>query len=349
MTHMRHMARLHTFTVGLGLFAPIVVTSACSRVEGVDFSLMNLTGQPLGPGEYAGHCDATFPGVAKHGWRHKLKAYFAIMQGAANHRVQDPVIRTGTEGAVHARFTYGPFDKDLEDEDVEVFIQSCPGWDDLGKLRTNGHGAIKFTVPAYLPPGDYRLRLVVLGDGSTADGEIAVWPAGVQAVVTDIDGTLTTSDFEAVEDILFGQDAEMYPDANTAMSLWVANNYRLIYLTGRPQLVNRYSRNWLAEHGFPWGVLHLTDSNDQIFPVDSSVGAFKTNYLQDLQDEFGVELVAAYGNASTDIGAYEDVGIAKERTFIIGPNAGDDGTQPLSGSYTDHLTTITAFPYAIQP
>ena len=55
----------------------------------------------------------------------------------------------------------------------------------------------------------------------------------------------------------------------------------------------------------------------------------------------------AYGNADSDIGAYEDAGIAKDATFIIGEEAGNEGTVAIEGedwlAHTDaHLPTVPA-------
>ena len=52
----------------------------------------------------------------------------------------------------------------------------------------------------------------------------------------------------------------------------------------------------------------------------------------------GLSFDYAYGNAQTDIEAYEDTGIPKETTFIIGPEAGNLGTQAITAEdYVDHF------------
>jgi hypothetical protein len=58
-------------------------------------------------------------------------------------------------------------------------------------VRTDGEGIAWFDVPGDLPIGEYRVRAVVLGDGTAAEGMIAIWPRGAEAVITDVDGTLT--------------------------------------------------------------------------------------------------------------------------------------------------------------
>jgi phosphatidate phosphatase PAH1 len=55
---------------------------------------------------------------------------------------------------------------------------------------------------------------------------------------------------------------------------------------------------------------------------------------------FGWNVVAAYGNASTDITAYENAGIPKTQTFIVGPLAGSGGTVPIDNmDFAQHIQT----------
>ena len=59
--------------------------------------------------------------------------------------------------------------------------------------------------------------------------------------------------------------------------------------------------------------------------------------------------MAAYGNATTDIYAYEQAQLPKERTFIIGTHRGERNTQALDGSYTGHLPWVASQPAATKP
>jgi len=61
------------------------------------------------------------------------------------------------------------------------------------------------------------------------------------------------------------------------------------------------------------------------------------------------QLDDAFGNASTDIYAYERVGIAKGRTWIIGPNAGQGGTIPVSGGWGAVADRLDGEPGVDQP
>lgn len=295
---------------------------------------------------FGGQCEAEAPVVAAASWNHPAAAAAAVMMGEANHRIHDVILAPGQTDSLVAHFAYGLVDKDLEDEAVELWFRRCPEWESWGTLTTGSDGRTTFAVPGDLPAGEYRVRYVVKGDLTTADGVIAVWPPGTQVVVTDVDGTLTTSDWEMFEDLLGGADAEMYADADDAVVTWLLKGYRIFYLTGRPQVLNRYSRGWLHDNNFPFGPQQFAQA-ESIFPTDESVGQYKLDRLSQLAG-MGVAWRVAYGNALTDVHAYGDTPIAKQDTYIIGPNAGAEGTQAITG-YTDHLVTIAAYPDATQP
>jgi phosphatidate phosphatase PAH1 len=54
-------------------------------------------------------------------------------------------------------------------------------------------------------------------------------------------------------------------------------------------------------------------------------------------------VVAAYGNAVTDITAYANAGVPLTQTFIIGPLAGNSGTVAIPNmDYTQHIASFVA-------
>lgn len=54
--------------------------------------------------------------------------------------------------------------------------------------------------------------------------------------------------------------------------------------------------------------------------------------------DFGWNIVAAYGNAITDIEAYQSVGIPNDRIFIVGPNGGQLGSTAIANDdFTAHV------------
>jgi phosphatidate phosphatase PAH1 len=82
------------------------------------------------------------------------------------------------------------------------------------------------------------------------------------------------------------------------------------------------SRIWLRDEMFPTGPLVTATDVEE-------AAAYKTLWLKRMVNDLGWTIVAAYGNAQTDIDAYNNVGIPKADTFIVGPLAGMGGTQPI--------------------
>jgi hypothetical protein len=304
------------------------------------------------------------------GWKH-LITQLVVLEGAANHRGQDVVVVPGAPQLLIGKFAYGIFDKDLKGEDVEVFVQDAPpcgDWISLGTFETSDDGQygtqygveddggrVFFTIPAgkERSVGRHPVRMLVKGDFSQAAFMLFVVPPGTSTVVFDIDGTLTTDDFQIIAQI-FGQllaggyVPKLQAGAPAVAQAWAGKAYLPLYLTGRPDYLRSMSQTWLAGQGFPPGAMHLTDTNLQALPTSSGVGQFKTDVLKGMESKAQLDLYAAYGNATTDIQAYGAAGIAKSRTFIVGTNGGQDGTVAV-GSYVQHLPTAQSSPAAAVP
>jgi len=299
-------------------------------------------------GVYGGHCDVAFPTPAKSAWNHQFVSPGVTFLGAPQHRIRDLILKPGEKAQLRGHFTYSVGDVGLGDENIELWVQTCPKWEKWATLQTAASGVVLFDVPATLPQGDYRVKMVVEGDLTDADGVIAVWPKGMQVVVTDVDGTLTTSDWELISDVVFGKDAVMYPNANTVMNSMVAKDYRIVYLTGRPQVVNRYTRLWLTKHTFPLGVLMLTESITALPPTVDGVQKFKTETLSAITANTGAQFPVGFGNAVTDIGAYQAVKVPNADLYVVGPEAGKSGSTAIT-TYTDLLPKLVKYPNQIQP
>lgn len=296
--------------------------------------------------------------------------------GNANHRGQDVIVQVGRPQVLVAKFAYAFIDKDITCEDVEVYIQRevpCGEWERLGVARTSENpgdsdcdnfgdrygieddgGRVFFEIPEgkRLGVGRYPVRMVLRGDLSEARFDLIVIEAGTQAIITDVDGTLTTSDTELFTEValsIFNETyiQEMYVDADRMLEGWADKGYLIVYMSGRPDLLRRMSERWI-EARFPPGPIHLTDTNGQVLPTNAGVGTYKKEFIAYLRSQ-GLDIVAAYGNATTDIWAYEQAGIPKNVTFIIGDHAGEEGTQALGPNYTEHLPFVRSFPAASRP
>ncbi|MEB2322826.1 MAG: hypothetical protein OZ921_09945 [Sorangiineae bacterium] len=210
------------------------------------------------------------------------------------------------------------------------------------------------------------LAAVATGCGSGDDGspanELPACSTVKRAIVTDIDETLTTSDAELVNQLFDGTyDPKMRAGADTLMQGYSKRGYFIFYLTARVatmtlagtgESMTDATDEWLERHGFPmrsdrtWVAL----SQENIVGRDPATVEFKTRAIEAKMDE-GYRFEFAYGNATTDIDAYENAGIAKADTFIIGKRAGDDGTTAIAEEdYLEHersqlpaVETICAF------
>lgn len=291
---------------------------------------------------YAGSPLDALPPLAKperERWRHWETGAFVVTQGPPYHMVHDVIANPGQDYTVVGKFDYGGvFHKDLEGEDVHVYLYGTglSSWEYLGKYRTNYDGKIYVAVPAK-EVGEYVLKMIVAGDLTETQGYLTVVEPGRKTVLFDIDATLTINDFEAVGDYLNVSTARAFAYAPEVVNLYRSDGYQVIFLTARPYWVAKDTREWYVRKGFPVATLtHFALSNAESLAALN----YKKAYLKLLVETVGLDLMRAYGNAQTDIDAYQAAGIPLEEIFIIGSNAGTGGTQPIVTDYTDHYAWL---------
>lgn len=273
----------------------------------------------------------------------------AASAGSANHSVEDTLSTPTPTPHLIARFGYGVLNAALGSEPVAVSIDDCSGWRSLGEPLTDSGGLLDVPVELPLGPGVYETRFVVRGDASQTKGFLWLAPAGTHLMITDIDGTLTTSDTELFLQLLNGSYVPAaYPGGTGLTAAHAAKGHIVIYLTGRPYWLTTQTRDWLTNLGFAQGPLHLAPSNSDILPTDTSVGAYKKAWLEGLVAK-GFVLDLAYGNATTDIFAYTGSGIPASQQWIIGANAGAGGTHAVMDSWTERITEVEQQPSVSQP
>jgi hypothetical protein len=252
-------------------------------------------------------------------FRHR-RSRFAARLGAA-HRGRDQLVREGEVAYAMAKFAYGPSDKDLEDEDVEVFLQPhCGGPATLvGTVATSaekgeaegstsltavdeaalgaspGHGRVTLSLGT-LPRGRHRVVFVVRGDGSRTEATIDVLPATAKIVVTDIDGTQTGSEYEEVTALLQGRQPSAQPGGAALLRALALRGYVPFYLTARPEQLTERTRRFLAENGYPPGPLHTTRG---LGALHGAAAAFKIAELGDLRAS-GLRPTVLLGNRPSD-------------------------------------------------
>jgi phosphatidate phosphatase APP1 len=226
--------------------------------------------------------------------------------------------------------------KALEHASVTIELQRGATWETVGVGRTDGEGrvAVAFNAPA--TPGRYPLRWTA--KGQAAEATLHVVAGNVPVTVFDIDGTLTTSDSENFKD--YARRLVRNPKAEgPKLRAGAVDAVRraaalgpVVYLSGRAPWLGRPTREWLAFHQLPEGIVLLMPEARDILPTDSRVGRAKTERLQALK-ALGLTFRAAYGNARTDIHAYAALGIDKAKTFILGKHGGEEGTVKLGEAF----------------
>jgi phosphatidate phosphatase PAH1 len=153
-----------------------------------------------------------------------------------------------------------------------------------------------------------------------------------QAVVLDIDGTLTPT-----EPAIF----TARKDAADALRIFANNGYKIIYLSARSTLLQAGIPDWLKKNHFPEGSIHVPQT--ALFSDEAKV-AFKRGIL-DAYREKNWDFVAAYGDSSTDFAAYAAAGIPKERVFALrreGETWCECGVwEACLNGWTEHLDFIT--------
>lgn len=258
------------------------------------------------------------------------------------HMVHDQIVKSGNAATIVGKFDYDAvLHKDLEDEYVHVYIygSGMSGWQYVGRYTTDSDGKITANL-GNRPVGEYQVRMVVEGDLSTVKGYLSVVEPGRQAVLFDIDGTLTINDFEAYYDYVGIKTAQAYAYAPEVVKAYKAKGYQIIYLTGRPYWTTKDGREWFPAYGLQDWHYH-SDPNGGGHTAEKTQ-LYKTDYVKYLREQVGLDIIRAYGNATTDIGAYADAGLPKAQTYIIGQHAGEQGTQPVSGDYAYHYSTVVA-------
>ncbi len=285
-------------------------------------------------------CSAVPDAGEATGWRHFSNALVEEL-GSPYHRGHDLLATVDdVTQTITGKVTYGPNDKDLQDEDVDVFAcmtkrgpDGATGWKKLGTARTNDNGVFSLALggDARLPRGMRDLYLSVAGDRTGATFGALVAPAGAPVIVSDIDGTLTAS--ENAYPIAFAVGGDVVPqiDAPAALTSAATRGVNIIYISARGDRFTQDTRDWLAAKGFPRGIVKLPPSIITI-PGEDTIEA--KMQLLDLLAEF--EIIAGIGNRATDIAAYGQTGVPPERIFIKLPEfEGEVAADIEAGRATD--------------
>lgn len=270
------------------------------------------------------------PGEASD-WVHSIRSGATTTLGSERHRGRDLVLRETDAQWALAKFAYGANDDDLQDENVDVWLQrDCSGaWEMLGTARTSDDGEyptvygvedtggwVFFEIPesARLSVGRHRLHFVVKGDLTTTDQLIEVVDANAHFVVSDVDGTLTESENAELLVLLNGPSPAVQPGAPEALSALAARGYKILYLTARPGWLTTRTHEWVDEVGLPPGLVHTTFTFTGA--LNAAAATFKREELAALTETIGRPIDFGIGNRESDATAYVEAGIVAEHRLL---------------------------------
>lgn len=238
----------------------------------------------------------------------------------------------------------------IAQETVSFYAELDGVWTAIGTAQTDDQGMYNFTIPAAfsLEPGSHRVLAILDASGVCNEHGVFLWPQGTQSIITDIDGTLSSDDNEFITQIF--NDLNYVPqnniDAPRLVQTWTGKGYGVVYLTARPNEFRWLSRVWLREQGYAFGPLETAES----FVFGETARTYKRAFVELAKNTLNYDFVAAYGNAQSDVDAYEDGGIPKTITYTINEAEGSSGTVGVpNGSFTAHISgVVTPFPAATQ-
>jgi hypothetical protein len=280
-------------------------------------------------------CDAAPPPAERRAFR-SFGSTLLSATSAPNHRGHDAFLVAGEEQWLIGKFAYGLFDKDLKNEDVDVYVlRNCGStWEKLGTARTtqddqhptidgvaDDGGRIYFPVPAgkTLGEGRHRVRFVVPGDGTATEAFLEVVSKDTPIFVSDVDGTLTTSELAEVGGVFTGTLPDANANAAAALQALANKGYRPLYLTARAERGTERTREFLAARGFPPGIVQTSFSALGLNGNDAV--SFKTAALARVTAR-GLGVKFGFGNTATDATAYRNTSIPSSNAFFFEFDAG---------------------------
>ncbi|MCU0657228.1 MAG: phosphatidylinositol transfer protein [Polyangiaceae bacterium] len=304
-------------------------------------------------------CDAAPPDPGpKRDWNKTTSSVTAL--GSPTHRGRDLFLTPGQDQWIIGKFAYfvGVNDKDISEEEVDIYLlRNCQGpWEKLATVKTtddgdhptiegveDSGGRVYYKIPAEkaLGPGLHRVHMVVAGDLSTTDLYLDIVEPGTPIFVSDVDGTLTTSENVEFVKLLQGTLPDAHVDAGKALSLLASKGYHPMYMTARPEFLTQRTREFVKARGLPFGLVHTTLGLTGA--LGGSAVEYKTGELKMLADR-GLVPSWAFGNKESDAEAYNNGNLQplNQRIFYQFDDTLFGGRK--INEYTDLLAEFTALP-----
>lgn len=256
--------------------------------------------EPQAPSTIPPPAPPSSPADAAKAFRHHRSRAVAAL-GSANHRARDVLAVASDAISIDAKIAYGPADKDLADEDVLIEREGESHWFTLGTARTDHDGRFSWSAGVF-PVGTHRIRLTVVGDGTSTELSVVVVPGGQSIFVSDVDGTLTESETAEFPALLKRKLPEVHPSAAQVFRKLTSKGYVPVYLTARPDWLLPRTRQLLATNEFPPGVV-VTERNAS-GQFGAGAAAFKKKELEALVANGRTKIEWAFGNMPSDAETY---------------------------------------------
>jgi phosphatidate phosphatase LPIN len=230
---------------------------------------------------------------------------------------------------------------DISDEVIETDLSSLVNYDSADDSRPSNRLKYRKT----LIPSSEMLDLLDLKEGSniisfsvhsslvgvqTVNAFIYLWNYSSKLVISDVDGTITKSDFLGNLMPLVGKDWS-HNGVTPLFSNISKNGYKMVYLTSRSIGQANVTREFLysirqGDIALPQGPIIMSpDGLINSFKrevIDRRPQDFKIPALQQVYDTFPDDynpFFAGFGNRDTDLEAYKTVGVPVSKIFIINP------------------------------
>ncbi|KAH3745111.1 lipin family protein [Pelomyxa schiedti] len=205
-----------------------------------------------------------------------------------------------------------------------------------------------------LKPGMNHVTFSVTNGTSIRELYAAIYLVTAQSklVVTDVDGTVTKSDFRGQLFTYLGQDW-LHKSVAQLFTNISQNGYTVVYLTSRPIGQARQTRDFITSvtqtagpanflYTLPMGPIFTTpfrlfDAVDKEM-IHKRPEVYKVECLQDIVQLFPENtnpIVAGFGNKKTDQSAYQIAGVPEDKIFLINSREEVEVHSVIKQGYTD--------------
>lgn len=342
-------------TTRLAAFGALALAAGCASSAGpdeADYDPRELDGSfgAIGANSVPDvRCSGNPNAGGTRSWRHFGSRIVALQ--SPKHRGFD-LVASSTSGTqlLSGEISYGLIDKSLEDERLDVFACLAGSWVKIGSPLTDDEGIFRLTLSggSLLPIGMRDLFVSVQGDRTGTRFLAFVAPPSTALAVSDVDGTLTSSEEAFPISLAIGGDVGLHAGAPAIFTGLSGRGYQPIYLTARGDIFTADTRNWLAAKGMPRGPLRLAPHLITL-PGGDTV-ELKARILSDL-NATGLDVEVGIGNRGSDVSAYQQAGLPGDRVLVKLPEYADEvageidaGRATGFASYLDLTDAVNALP-----